>query len=75
MMLAIIVLIIIIIFLFTPDSFDNTFDGTGFDNSNSDSSHSESHADWVKKDAEHHRHISEQYDRDWAEDYMDDHDI
>lgn len=34
----------------------------------------ESHADWVKRDAEKHKHISEQYDRDWAEEYMDNND-
>ena len=35
----------------------------------------ETHAEWVERDAEKHRRISEQYDREWVEEYMDEHDI
>lgn len=37
-----------------------------WNNKSNGSSNQEFHADWVKRDAEKHKHISEQYDRDWA---------
>lgn len=36
--------------------------------------HVDRHAEWVKKDAERHHRIEAEYERGWAEDYMDEHD-
>lgn len=55
---------------------DSTSDVHPFmDADNGKANHTETHADWVQRDAEKNRKISEQYDRDWALDYLDEHEI
>lgn len=75
MWLAIIIVVLIIIFLFTPDSGDTSFHDDDFHGQNHSNNHSETHAEWVERDKEKHRHISEQYDWEWAEEYMDENDV
>lgn len=74
MVLAIIIFIILIIFFLTPTDSDSSYPHDDFDRPHDNQPPTESHADWVKRDAEEHKRISDQYDRDWAEEYMDEHD-